>query len=74
MVNLVDQADDPLIGHICLYLFDHEIHIDIESDGGVLDLELLANSIGQLVTAAIFKQFTETPDGDLGQSPEQRIH
>ncbi len=77
MVKLVDQTDDPedeLIGHMCIYLFDHEIHIDLESDGGVLDLELLANSCGQLVTAAILKQFTENTDANLGQSPEQRVH
>lgn len=77
MPKLVHQDDDPeddIIGHICIYLFDHEIHIDIESDCGVLDLELLANSCGQLVTAAIFKQFPENTDAHCGSTSVQQVH
>lgn len=77
MLRLVDQDDDPeddLIGHICIYLFDDEIRIDVESDGGVLDLELLANSVGQLVTAAILKQFTENTDAHCGSTSVQQVH
>lgn len=69
-----DDDDEDSIGHICVYLFDQEIHIDVQSDGGVLDLELLSSSLGQLLTHAIVQHFTEKPDANIGQSPVVRVH
>ena len=51
-------GDDKPVGHICLYLLDHEIHADFHGEAdNLLDL---AEGIGQFVTHAIIETFTES--------------
>ncbi len=69
MTQLVDEHDPDAdqIGHICIYLFDTEIHIDLqaESDGSMPALTDLAEALGELVTAAIIRELSEIPDADV---------